>query len=96
MRFARIEVDLNSLLREIERREKRLDGEVTKREMRLVMSLKTAEKLCLAYNDEVKNGGCIPRVFTIDSRVYNIRGHRIDLNDGLELGEVLFTEVMAP
>ena len=92
MRFARIEVDLNSLLREIERREKRLGGEFIKREMRLVMSLKTAEKFCQAFNAEVKIDGS--RIFTVDSRVYSIRGHRVDLNDGLELGEVLFTEVM--
>lgn len=103
MRFVRIEVDLDSLLREIEHREKVLDseprmtglfGSAMKREMRLVMSQKTAKAFCQVYDAFVTNGGYIPHVLTTDSRIYDIRGHRVDLNDGLELGEVLFTEVM--
>lgn len=94
MRFARIEVDLDCLLREIERREKRLDSEIIKREMRLVMSPETAEGICRVQDSMAVHGGYIPRVHTIIHRVHNIRGHWVDLNNGLEFGEVLFTEVM--
>ena len=93
MKFVKDCADLNALLKEVTHREIQA-AEVGGRELRLVMSRKTAD----AFSVDRRSLPCGVLVAQAIEQTrfvsYYINGYPVDYNDGLPFGEVLFTEVL--
>ena len=92
MKFVKDCADLDALLKEVMRREIH-PSSPGRKELRLVMSRKTADAFSVDRRFLALAGENKPTIEPTIFGSYYVHGHQVDFNDGLPFGEVIFSEV---